>query len=128
MEMKEYLIDSDILIDYLRGVKKAYNFLLRENFKGKLWISVINVMEIYSGKDTKSPKKEKIINEFLNSFKIILINKEIAIKAGKIRREYQKPFADVIIAASALVYNLLLITRNKKHFVGIKNLKVISPY
>ena len=128
MEVKDYLIDSDVLIDYLRGVKKAYSFLLKENFKGKLWISVINVMEIYSGKDTKSPKKEKIINEFLNSFKIIPINKEIAITAGKIRRDYQKPFADAIVAASALAYNLFLVTRNKKHFVKIKNLKVISPY
>ena len=128
MEIKEYLIDSDVLIEYLRGIKKAYNFLLKENFKGKLWISVINVMEIYSGRDTKSPKKERIINEFLNSFKIIPINKEIAIKAGKIRRDYQKPFADAIVAASALAYNLFLVTRNKKHFAKIENLKVISPY
>ena len=64
MEIKEYLIDSDILIDYLRGIKKAYNFLLKENFKGRLWISVINVMEIYSGKDTKSPKKKKSLMSF----------------------------------------------------------------
>jgi|GEM_PF-5720796 predicted nucleic acid-binding protein len=58
-EIKKYLIDSDILIDYLRGIKRIKNFLLKLREEGSLLISVINVVEIYSGREIKDPKKKK---------------------------------------------------------------------
>ena len=128
MEVREYLIDSDILIDYLRGFEKARVFLIKENRRRILYISAINVMEVYSGKDAIKFKYQKLLNEFLSSFKIIELNERIAKMAGLIHIKYNTPFADAAIAATALEYNLILITRNIKHFKEIKKLKIIQPY
>ncbi len=49
-----YLIDSDILIDYLRGIQESQGFLSELRVQNNLWISAINIMEIYSGKDIKN--------------------------------------------------------------------------
>lgn len=51
MEMNGYLLDSDILIDYLRGNENANNFLLESRKTSNLYISLISIAEIYSGKD-----------------------------------------------------------------------------
>jgi hypothetical protein len=48
--------------------------LVKAREKGKLVISVINIAEIYSGKDIKNSRKRKIIGEFLNEFETILLN------------------------------------------------------
>ena len=125
---KKYLIDSDILIDYLRGFPPSKDFLI--DFKNKffLFISVINIIEIYSGKDLKSPHKKKLIDSFLNEFEIIELDEKIAKKAGEIRRRYQMPFADAIISASAIENSCTLVTRNVKHFSKVKELKIFVPY
>lgn len=127
MEMKKYLIDSDILIDYLRGSSNTRDFLFGLNQKATLMISAVNVVEIYSGKNIQNTNKKKIIDCFLNEFKIIPLEKNLAKEAGEIRMKYQTPFADAIIAASAIKSQAILATRNIKHFSKIKNLKIISP-
>ena len=124
--VKKYLIDSDILIDYLRGLLKTRDFLFRLREKGILIISVINVVEVYSGKEIKNAKKRKIVDGFLNEFEIISLEENLAREAGKIRMKYQVPFADAIIAATAMKTKSFLATRNIKHFSKIKNLKIIS--
>ncbi|MFQ6049819.1 MAG: hypothetical protein ACE5J0_02145 [Candidatus Paceibacterales bacterium] len=61
-KIKRYFIDSDILIDFLRGLSKTRDFLFRLRKEGKLLISVINVAEIYSGKDIRNMEKRKTID------------------------------------------------------------------
>lgn len=124
----KYCIDSDILIDYLRGIEKARIFLLEKSKSIPLAISVVSVVEIYAGKETKDASKRKKINLFLNNFETIQLTPDVAKYAGELRRDYQLPFADMIIAASALSKNLTLVTRNTKHFNKIKNLKTFCPY
>lgn len=126
--LRGYCIDSDILIDYLRGIKDARDFLLRESAVAPLYISAISVVEIYSGKDTRDQKKREQIEKFLQNFLVIDVNPVIAAQAGEIRRDFGKPFADTIVAASAIFYRLRLVTRNTKHFSSVKNLEVFRPY
>lgn len=125
-KIKNYLIDSDVLIDYLRGSSTTRDFLFELKKEGILMISVINVVEIYSGRDIKNKKKKKLIDNFIDEFKIITLEKGLSENAGKIRMEYQTPFADAIIAASAIETKSFLVTRNIKHFSKIKNLKILS--
>src|SRR3990167_6900138 len=101
--MKGYCVDSDILIDYLRGQNKAREFLLSASKEQALWISIVSVVEIFSGKET-------------------------AKRAGELRRDYGRPFADMIIAASVLEFDLSLVTRNAKHFDKLKDLNTTKPY
>ena len=125
-EIKRYFIDSDVLIDYLRGYSATRGFLLGLKKKGILITSVVNIVEIYSGKDIKNRKKKKIIDDFMDEFKIIALEKDLSKEAGKIRMEHQTPFADAIIAASAIKTKSFLVTRNIKHFSKIKGLKILS--
>lgn len=122
------LIDSDILIDYLRGFEKARSFLVDLSRKKIFYLSVVSVVEIYSGRETRDQKRRERIDAFLQNFEIIKLEALVAKSAGELRRDYQKPFADMIIAATALTYNIPLATRNIRHFQGIKSLKVSSPY
>ena len=122
----KYLIDTDVLIDYLRSEPNAVYFL--ENCDNNLHISAITVAELYAG--IRNQKERKIINEFLGAFEIISINNEIAIQGGLIRNEFFKShgigLADSIIAASSIHSNCKLISLNLKHFKMFDNL--IVPY
>ena len=91
-----------------------------------LLISVINLVEIYSGKEIKNTKKRKIIDQFLSEFKIIPLDEDLAKLAGEIRLNYHLPFADAIAAATTIYTGSILATRNIKHFSKIKSLKLKS--
>jgi len=125
-KIRKFLVDSDILIDFLRGLNKTRGFLFKLRKEGELLISVINVVEIYSGKEIKNTKKRKIIDQFLNGFKIIPLDENLGKLAGEIRLNYYLPFADAIVAATAIYTGSVLATRNIKHFSKIKNLKLKS--
>ena len=127
-DVKGLCLDSDVLIDYLRGTINARDFLLENAGKTPLFISVVGIVEIYSGKDTKISEKKEIIEVFLANFRIIILTQGIAKRAGELRRDHQKPFADMIVAASAMEYGMPLVTRNIKHFRTIRGLKVLRPY
>lgn len=125
--VKKYFVDSDVLIDYLRGQRWARDFLLKIRKKRTPIISVINVAEIYSGKEIKNPVKRKIIDQFLSEFEIVPLDENLAKYSGEIRLNYQLPFADAIVAATAIYTQSVLVTRNVKHFSKIKNLKIKKP-
>ena len=129
--IKPYCIDSDVLIDHLRGVEDARSFLLEASRQTILYISVVSVAELYAGKGTRDKQKRTQLDEFLKSFVVILLDGTIAQYAGVLQRDYQQPFADSIIAASTMQYNLRLVTRNTKHFQDVakgEGLEVIRPY
>ncbi|HAN62110.1 TPA: VapC toxin family PIN domain ribonuclease [Candidatus Azambacteria bacterium] len=126
--MKGYCVDSDILIDYLRGQNKAREFLLSASKEQALWISIVSVVEIFSGKETADTQKRAQIEAFLGNFSVIGLSYEIAKRAGELRRDYGRPFADMIIAASVLEFDLSLVTRNAKHFDKLKDLNTTKPY
>lgn len=125
-KVKRFFIDSDILIDFLRGFKGTRDFLLRLKSEGKLLISVINVAEIYSGKEIRDEKRRKVIDEFISEFDIISLDEDLAKLAGEIRANYQLPFADAIVAATAIKMESILVTKNIKHFSKIKDLELKS--
>jgi hypothetical protein len=125
-KISKFLIDSDILIDFLRGLNEARDFLCKLRKEGELLISVINLVEIYSGKEIKNTKKRKIIDQFLSEFKIIPLDEDLAKLAGEIRLNYYLPFADAIVAATTIYTGSILATRNVKHFSKIKSLKLKS--
>jgi predicted nucleic acid-binding protein len=50
------------------------------------------------------------------------------VAGGEIRRHYQTRLADALIAATALIHNLRLATRNLQHFTPIEGLQIEKPY
>ncbi len=126
--MKQLLVDSDIVIDHLRGLASARDFLKSAQEDSVLYVSVVTLVEIYSGAETKKPERLNIVEQLVSSFEISFLIPRIAKQAGFLRRDYKKPFADMIIAATALEYGLVLVTRNTKDFAGIPKLKLFKPY
>ena len=122
--MKKILVDSDIIIDILRGLKetvKKVEDLFREN---ELYISGITEMEIFAGKDAEDNRKRKMMEELLSKFKKINPNNEIFKIAGEFRRKYNISPPDCIIAATSYWMNTELWTRNVTDFEKVVEIRI----
>lgn len=121
------LIDTDVLIWYMRGNKKAFNTI--EN-ADEFYISVVNYIELIQGLRNKSEFIElrKAFKQW--HVKIIYISEEISAKAMfYIENHYLShslTLADSLIGATAAVNGLSLLTGNDKHYKQINELKIIK--
>ena len=105
------ILDTNILIDYLNGIKEAEQEL--DRFPIKL-ISVITYIEILVGLEDLEIIQD--IKLFLNSCNIVMINSKIADLAVIARKEHKLKVPDAIILATAQSMDALLVTRNTKDF------------
>ncbi|MCF8304562.1 MAG: type II toxin-antitoxin system VapC family toxin [Bacteroidales bacterium] len=125
---KEYLIDTNVAIDYI-GTNLptiALSFIDRV-IDSRYYISIINKIEML-GFPNISKQEESKFNDFCISAITIGLDDGIAGKTIEIRRLYKIKLPDAIIAATALVNNLAVITRNKNDFEKIEGLDVTDPY
>lgn len=120
------LVDTDILIDYLRGHDAASDFL-EENI-GNVFISSVTVAELFQG--VREGKERKALTSILSAMTILPLGAEIAEKAGLYRRDFRNKtgcgLADCMIAATAQHHALPLATLNGRHFSMVK--EIIEPY
>lgn len=124
-----YVIDTDIFIDHIRGFKPAEQIikdLEEEKIKGL--VSTVTVAELFSGKDCNEKQGLIAVEKLLNLVSKSEVSENLAKKTGELRRLYQLEIPDAIIAATAIENNMTLITRNAKDFNKIKELKVKIPY
>ena len=131
METK-ILIDTDVLINLLRGDVDTENLI--QNIKSnKLFTTDINVFELYHGVQ-RSKNKENDLNALeilLSSLMTISTDKASMIIASRIIADLEKngktvDLADLFIAAICVSGSFSLLTKNKKHFEKIKELKFIE--
>jgi len=124
--MTPLLVDTDILIDYFRGVSKAVGFI-REHAE-EIVLSVISVAELHTG--IRDDEEERHLIEFLELFPLLPVTPEVAVRGGRFCREFGKShnvgIADALIAAAAEEFGAELRTLNTKHFPMLKGLK--QPY
>jgi predicted nucleic acid-binding protein len=126
--MDKVLLDSDILIDHLRGYEPARQYLKRFEAGEILgYLSIITVAELAAGQMRQAEEESKV-QHLLALFAHIDLDFAIAWRGGEIRRYYQTRLADALIAATALRHHLQLATRNLQHFTPIEGLQVEKPY
>lgn len=120
------LLDTDIVIDYLRGIPEAVTYL--EDRAETLLLSSITVAELFAG--VREGKERTALHTFLGAFEIVAVDREIAQRGGLFRREHGRShgvgLADALIAATALHTDAELVTLNVKHFPMVVDVK--SPY
>lgn len=108
-----YLIDSNILIYYLGANDKAVHFI--QTHQGQLAISTLTVMEVLS-----YPFEEKellSVEQFLRQYFVWFnVSHDIIFETARIRRLKKMKGVDALIAGTALVHGLKLVTRNLKDF------------
>ena len=121
------LIDTDIVIVFLRRREYARKLLERWAGEGLLAISTITHLEIYHG---MKAGEEEGTNAFLDGLTTVSVDVTIARRAGKILGEARAKgvttgIADSIIAATALQLGAPLLTNNVEHyrFPGIRVIK-----
>jgi len=126
--MEQILLDTDVLIDFLRGHQKRIRdlFLKIENKDLAPCTTVLNIAELYSGKDARDPEKLAALEQLLSYFDIIPIERETAKLAGRLRLEHNLGLADSVVAACAITNKFKLFTLNLKHFQNIKGLNLFS--
>lgn len=108
-----WLIDSNIIIYYLSANHQAIDFI--KQHKGQMAVSILTVMEVLSYPDDEM--KLLRIERFLRKNFIWLgIDETIIFKTANIRRIKKTKSMDALIASTALVYDLTLVTRNTKDF------------
>jgi predicted nucleic acid-binding protein len=123
-----YLIDSNTVIDYLAGLhpEKALKWLNQIIDEG-INVSVITKIEVLS----YNPDIEdnyQILIEFFESAAVFGLTEEIVDRTIRLRQKQKIKLPDAVIAATALVNEPTLISRNTKDFKNIKGLEVLDPY
>ena len=116
------LLDSNIII-YLSKREVPLSFL--DQFD-EHYISVITYMEVL-GYQFRDPKEEEFIREMIEVFRILFIDQKIADMAIDIRRKRRIKLPDAIIAATAKVLNLYLVTRNIDDFEKV-DIQIANPF
>ncbi|MEA1866743.1 MAG: type II toxin-antitoxin system VapC family toxin [Thermodesulfobacteriota bacterium] len=116
------LFDSNILI-YLS--KKELQLKIFDKFD-KIFISVISYMEVFGFK-FRSNKEENFVKELTDLFEVQFIDQNIVDKIIEIRKQNRIKLPDAIIAATAAVDNLCLVTRNIEDFKNI-DITLLDPF
>ena len=127
MEQPQYLIDTNALIDYLgknlptKGMK-----FMNAIIDAIPNVSVVTKIEVLS---FNAPDEHyQMLTNFMNDATVFDLTSNIVDASILIRKKHKTKLPDAIIAATALVYDLTLITRNTADFKNIPQLKTLDPH
>ena len=128
-ELKNILLDTDIIIDHLRGFEKSTSLFNKvKSADVSSCISIVTLVELYSFSKMDLPIEIGRVENLLKYMSILNLDTQIAKTAGELRRKYSCSFPDAVIASTAYSFSLTLLTRNTKHYKMIKEINVIRPY
>ena len=120
------LVDTDVLVDFLRGHDGAVRFV--GSHATEIVLSAISAAELYAG--YRDDQELEQLDEFIGIFEVIPATQAIAREGGRYKNLYHKShgvgLADGIIAATAVLHNFELKTLNTKHYPMLKSIK--PPY
>ena len=124
---QRYLIDTNVIIGLLKGVITRPNALkLSKIIDKELIVSTIVNIETL-GYHAITPNDLIKSERLLSKAKVIYVNKTIEQKAIDIRQKKKMKLGDSIIAATALIHNLAIVTRNESDFYGL-GLTIYNPF
>jgi predicted nucleic acid-binding protein len=128
MGMK-YLWDTNTAIYFLQqqfpaGAEKFIDDLVKE---GQPVISAITEIELLCWK-TAAENDLKVLHSFIKDALVIELEQPIKLKTADLRKAYNIKLPDAIIAATALVYDLTLLSRNVADFKNITGINVVNPW
>jgi len=119
------VIDTDVLIWYMKGNEKAYKVI--ENSKN-FFISVITYMELVQGMRNKNELNNLRRALHVWNSKILYISEEISVKAMFFVEQHclshSIQLADALIGATAISYGLPILTGNDKHYKILKDVRI----
>ncbi len=127
MEQPQYLIDTNAVIDYLgKKLLAAGMDYMNSIIDAGPNVSVITKIEVL-GFNTLD-EHYSILTSFMDDATVLDLSDNIVNLSIDIRKKYKTKLPDAIIAATALVYDLTLISRNKADFKNIEGLQIVDPH
>ncbi|MBI2471001.1 MAG: type II toxin-antitoxin system VapC family toxin [Planctomycetes bacterium] len=127
MSTNEHLIDTNILIYHTKGSQHTIAFITDLINKHAFNISILTKIE-FLGWDKHTPDGYEKCKRLLESAVIYPLDDAIADKAIELKKKLNIKLADAVIAATAILNNLKLSTRNVDDFKMIDRLEVINPF
>ncbi len=125
---KKYLIDTNIIIYYMDNkIPDSQLNFIESIFQFSFNISTITKIELlgWHGIDNVIRKK---IESFLKNARVFYIDQNVENMTIKIKQSNKIPVPDAVIAATSIINNLTLVTRNTKDFVDIADLSLFNPF
>lgn len=122
------LLDSNIAIYLIKGgLDKNVEQLLRQVTNLGCNLSVISQIELL-GYAFPSNEVQTKTESFITNCNIFPLNDKVVAKTIELRRSHKIKLPDAIIAATAMVFDFTLISRNDKDFEYIVGLKYVNPF
>jgi predicted nucleic acid-binding protein len=130
-----YLIDSDWTIDHLNNVPEAVN-LVQGLIPEGVFISAISYLEAFEGtlREANSGGSAANLTAFASIAPVLDIGVSVAERCAELRnqirlrgRRIESRAFDLLIAATAIEYDLTLVTRNVRDYADIPGLKLYQP-
>jgi tRNA(fMet)-specific endonuclease VapC len=125
-----YLVDTDWVIDYLKGVSTAVHLLDSLAHEG-LYISLITYGEIYEGiyYGKNTIRHDQVFQHFLQGVSVLALSEDIMREFARIRGQLRSKGqmigdADILIGATAIHHEMTLLTQNIRHFERIPHLQL----
>jgi predicted nucleic acid-binding protein len=125
---KKYILDANAVIDYVGNKLPSISAIAMDKLvNDQLNTSIVVKIEVlgFNGEDSEMEK----LNEFLGLSTIFYIDDTVAEKTIDLRKRHRKlKLGDAVIAATALLNNFILLSRNSKDFQGINGLECFNPH
>ena len=122
---QRYLTDTNTIIDYLENKLPERASIIIDNID--IQLSVISRIELLVWQKA-SDEQIRILKDFISASFVFGLTEEIILKSIEIRKKHRLKLPDAIIAATAVVNSLTLITRNTSDFEKVDHLRQIDPY
>lgn len=126
-----FLLDTDTCSAYLKGNPRVWNCFIQHS--GGLHISTVTLGELFTWarRAKASPKRLQGLLDMLNDVRVLLVDETVAQKFGEVRAGLldgglSAPPMDLMIAATALVHNLIVVTHNTADYANIPGLIVVD--
>ena len=120
------LLDTNVLVYHVAGDPAATKYLDETIARRSFYLSILSVIE-FLGWHGHTDEEFIKCKELIELAAILPVSKEVADKAIELRRSKRIKLADAVIASTALVNNLSLVTTNMRDLKGIRDLQIINP-
>jgi hypothetical protein len=119
-----YLLDTDILIDWLQNRPWARQLILAADVR--LYCSEVTRKELLSKPGLKDSERQRILR-LMHRFRVLKVDSTVAVATSELLQKYaDRPLRvnDALIAATAWIKKLPFVTRNRKHYQFITEIQL----
>ncbi len=124
-----FLVDTDICSAYLKGDNRVYGRFVQ--YGGRLHVSAVTAGQLFTWALVAGPGSNRMqrLLGLLRHTTFLDVDRRVSekfgdLRAAQIRQGQRTPDADLLIAATAMVHNLTVVTHNQKHFAAIPGLSL----